>query len=82
MTRDEIYTVLTDVFRDVFDDDSITPHDAMTAADVEDWDSLSHIRLIVSVEERFATRFNTVEINDLKNVGDFVNLIDRKLSGR
>lgn len=80
MTRDEIYSVLNDVFRDVFDDDSITPHDEMTAADVEDWDSLSHIRLVVSVEEKLGLTFTTIEINDLKNVGDFVSLIDRKLN--
>lgn len=80
MTRDEIYSVLNDVFRDVFDDDSISPHDEMTAADVEDWDSLSHIRLVVSVEEKLGLMFTTIEINDLKNVGDFVSLIDRKLN--
>lgn len=80
MTRDEIYGVLTEVFQDVFDDDTLKPHDAMTAADVDDWDSLSHIRLVVSVEEKLGVRFTTIEINDLKNVGDFVSLIDRKVN--
>lgn len=78
MTREKIYAVLTEVFRDVFDDDSIAPRDSMTAADVDGWDSLSHIRLVVSVEEKLGLRFSTIEINDLKNVGDFVELISRK----
>jgi acyl carrier protein len=81
MTRAEIFAALTKVFRDVFDDESITPRDDMTAADVEGWDSLSHIRLVVPVEEELGLRFETKEINDLKNVGDFANLIDRKLNG-
>lgn len=78
MDRGGIFSVLTGLFRDVFDDDSVTPHESMTAADVEGWDSLSHIRLVVAVEEKFSLRFTTVEINDLKNVGDFVDLIMRK----
>ena len=82
MNRDEIYATLTSVFRDVFDDNSIVPKDEMTAADVEGWDSLSHIRLVVAVEEKLGLRFATLEINDLKNVGDFVNLINRKQSER
>ena len=51
MTREEVFDKLTEVFRTVFDDDSITLSDSTTSADIEDWDSLEHIDLIVSVEK-------------------------------
>ena len=54
-----IYQRLTPIFREVFDDDEIKPYAEMTAADVNDWDSLSNIRLVVSVEEEFGIRFST-----------------------
>lgn len=53
MTREEAYRKLNDIFQDVFDDDSIIVEDGTTAADIEDWDSLEHINLIVAVERAF-----------------------------
>jgi acyl carrier protein len=73
-----IYQNLQTIFRDVFDDDSITPHPGMTAADVEGWDSLGHIRLMVAVEERFGIKFSAFEINSWPNVGALVNSIQNK----
>lgn len=70
---------LTDIFRSVFDDESIEIFDAMTAADVEDWDSLNHVNLIVAVERAFKVRFTTKEISALANVGEFVQLIGRRI---
>jgi acyl carrier protein len=67
------------VFRDVFDDESIVLHDEMSAKDVDGWDSLSHVQLIVAVESAFDIEFETAEISELKNVGDFINLIQKKL---
>lgn len=78
MTRDEIHRRLKPLFHDVFDDDTIDPHDHMTAADVDNWDSLTNIRLIVAVEEEFGVQFTTAEISFLENVGTFVSLIQRK----
>lgn len=78
MTQDDILSKLTPVFRDVFDDDSLTPTSQMTANDVEEWDSLSHIRLIVAVEKAFNIKFSAAEIGALKNVGDIVELIKSK----
>jgi acyl carrier protein len=80
MTRDEIYANLTDVFHDVFDDDSITLRDDTTASDIADWDSQSHINLILAAEMRFGVRFRTSELDSLKNVGDFVSVIESKLA--
>ena len=80
MTETEIYAVLAPVFQDVFDDDTIVPHADMTADDVEEWDSLSHIRLVLSVERAFGIRIATAELTNLKTVGDLVRLIEAKLS--
>ena len=75
----EIYEELTRVFRNVFDDDALVLRPAMTAADVEGWDSLTHIRLILSVERAFRVRFSATEVGRLKNIGEFVEFIKAKL---
>lgn len=69
---------LTNVFREVFDDESIALNPGMTADDIDDWDSLSHIRLVLSVEKEFGLKFSAAEIGALKNVGDFLTLIETK----
>jgi acyl carrier protein len=79
MQNAEILAKMTPVFRDVFDDDELVINDAMTAEDVEGWDSLNHIRLIVSIERAFALKFSASETGKLKNVGEFVELIRSKL---
>ncbi|MBR3602267.1 MAG: acyl carrier protein [Lachnospiraceae bacterium] len=71
---------LTEVFQDVFDDDELELFDEMTAEDVEDWTSLTHIQLIVAVEKKFGVKFTTVEVMKLKNVGEFIALIEKKLA--
>jgi acyl carrier protein len=73
-----IYSKLTTVFHDVFDDESIQLTPELTAEDVDSWDSLQHIRLIVSAEKAFAVKFSAAEVGLLKNVGDFVALIKSK----
>ena len=79
MERSEIEQRLTGIFREVFDDDAIELHDAMTAKDVEEWDSLNHINLIVAVERAFRVKFTTKEVSTLANVGEFITLIGGKL---
>ena len=71
----EIYTKLTTIFRDVFDDDSIELNSEMTADDVAEWDSMSHIRLILTIEREFKKTFPASRVSQLKNVGDLVSLI-------
>lgn len=73
-----IYTRLAPIFQEVFDDDSIQPHPEMTAAEVSAWDSLSNIRLVVAVEEEFKIQFTTGEVAGLKNVGEFVDVIQKR----
>jgi acyl carrier protein len=78
MVRSIVITRLNGVFQDIFDDPSLQVSDGMTAADVEGWDSLSHINLIVAVEKEFGIRMTTAEVRGLKNVGDFITLISAK----
>ena len=75
MTREEVYEKLDEVFQDVFDDESIHVSDATTANDIEDWDSLEHINLIVAVERCFGIKFTMGETTGLKNVGEMVDRI-------
>jgi acyl carrier protein len=78
MTESDIYAALVEVFRDVFDDDTITIGPATTASDIEGWDSQAHVSLVVATEMRLGIRFRTSEIERLSNVGDFVQLIGAK----
>jgi acyl carrier protein len=71
----QIYGKLTEVFHDVFDDDSIEVTPELSASDVDGWDSLMHIRLILTVEKAFKVKFSTSEIGKLANVGELVALI-------
>lgn len=80
MNREEIYRTLTEVFRDVFDDESLEIGDETTADDIEDWDSLTHITLLSSVEDAFDIRFDMKAVHGLKNVGEMVDLIARLVS--
>jgi acyl carrier protein len=75
MDEPQIYTRLVEVFHDVFDDDSIEVTPQLTAKDVDGWDSLAHIRLILTVEKAFKIKFSTSEIGKLENVGELVKLI-------
>jgi acyl carrier protein len=69
---------LTEVFRTVFDQPTLTLYDTMTAADVENWDSLNHIDLIVAIEKKFRIKFTTREVTGLKTVGDLAELTAKK----
>ena len=80
MTRGEIFNKLTGVFRDVFDDETIIIGEETTAADIDGWDSLEHINLVAAAEEEFGVKFSMGEVVTLKNVGQMVDLISKKLS--
>ena len=80
MERKEIFERLNNVFRDVFDDDSIVVTETTTAKDIEDWDSLEHINLVVAVEQEFGIKFNMGEVITMKNVGDMVDIIISRIS--
>lgn len=69
---------LRSIFRDVFLDDTIQLTRDMTAKDIEAWDSLSHINLLVAIEQEFGFRFEMREVKNLKNVGEMIDLIQKK----
>lgn len=79
MTRNEIIEKLTAIFHEIFGDDSIVLRDDMTSADVENWDSLTHMLMITTVESEFGIKFKLKELNKLKLVGDLVSIIEAKL---
>jgi len=78
MDEPQIYARLTEIFHDVFDEDSIELTPELSAKDVDGWDSLAHIRLILTVEKAFKIKFSTSEIGKLENVGDPVKLIEAR----
>ncbi len=78
MSEREIITRLTEVFRDVFDDEDIVISAETTADDIEDWDSIEHITLIGAVEEEFGMRFKMGEVSGMHNVGEMVNIIAQR----
>ena len=75
MNKTEIFEKLNEIFRDVFDDESITVTESTTAADIEDWDSLSHIMLLSAIEDEFGIKFDMKAVQGLKNVGAMAELI-------
>ncbi len=70
---------LNEIFCEVFDDDDIELTPEMTADDVDGWDSLSHVNLIVTIETRFKIRFTQKELLTFKNAGDLMNSIESKI---
>lgn len=79
MTREEIFNRLTKVFQDVFDDEEISLTDNTVSSDIEDWDSLNHINLVVSVEKEFGIKFSMGETQKMKNVGEMVSIIQERI---
>lgn len=75
MTREEVFERLTEVFREVFDDEEIELTDSTTADDIEDWDSFEHINLVVAVEEEFSFKIPMGKVVTMKNVGEMVDII-------
>lgn len=75
MNREELNERLTEVFRDVFDDDSIVITSRTTADDIEDWDSIEHITLIGAVEDEFGMKFKMGEVSGMNNVGEMMRII-------
>jgi acyl carrier protein len=76
----EITEKLTNVFREVFDDETINLHEEMTADDVDAWDSLSHVNLMIAIELAFDIEFKQNEIQSFSNVGELMKSIEEKIS--
>lgn len=75
MSREEVFDKLQEIFADVFDDDTLEITEETNSNDIEDWDSLEQINLVVAIEKVFSLKFNMTEVGKLKNVGEMVDLI-------
>lgn len=80
MKREEVFTELTNIFRDNFEDDTIELSDDTSADDIEGWDSMEQVNLIVIIQEKFKIKFNIDEVNAMKNVGEMVDYILQKIN--
>jgi acyl carrier protein len=76
----ELQDRLNQIFREVFDNDDINIALDMTANDIDGWDSLSHVNLIVAIETKFNIRFSNKELMTFKNIGDLLNCISKKIT--
>lgn len=81
MTSDETLNRVREVLKDVLDDDALEVGARTVASDVDGWDSLNHVRIMISIEKAFGIRFSAAETKKLANVGELVKLIDAKKSG-
>ena len=79
MNRTEIMAKLNEIFCDVFDDEDIVLTDATNSDDIEDWDSLEQINLLVAIEKKYSIKFKLDDVAKLANVGDMVSLIEKML---
>ena len=70
---------LQEIFRDIFDDEKLIITEDMSANDIEDWDSLAQINLIIAIEKEFKVKFNLEEVSNLKNIGEMLELLSKKI---
>jgi len=80
MTREQILEKVTDIFKDIIDNDDIVLTDDTVAADVEDWDSLNHMQIIAGIEKTFRFKFSSTEIYQFKNVGGLIDAIATRVN--
>ncbi len=72
---------LQEIFRDVFDEEELELTEGTSAKDIEDWDSFAQIQLVVAIEKHFDVRFHVDEVGTLKNVGEIIQLIEKRMKG-
>lgn len=76
--RDVIKKRLNNVFQEVFQDEIIEIFDEMSANDIEEWDSLRHIILVLAIEKEFGLQLNAAELGQLKNVGEMLDILEKR----
>jgi acyl carrier protein len=79
MERTTMLQQINDIFIDILDDEAIVLNESTTAADVDEWDSLNHIQLVVAIEKHFKIRFSSKEIQSWNNVGEMMDCIQGKI---
>lgn len=78
MERNELLILINTIFRDIFDNEDVVVEESTTANDVEEWDSLTHIQLVVAIEKYFKIRFTSIEIQSWKNVREMLDCIQNR----
>lgn len=78
MTREELFGKVQEIFRDIFDDETLEITDSTNSSDIDDWDSLNHINLVVAIEKEIGIKFSFEELAVLKDVGAMVDLMMKK----
>ena len=79
MTRTEMLDIITGIFREAFEDDSLVITEKTFSGDIEDWDSLMQITLVTAIEDRFNIEFLLNDVTSMQNVGDMMDIIEREL---
>ena len=79
MERKDILSQIKDIFIDTLDNEEIVIEETTQATDVDEWDSLTHIMLVVAIEKNFKMKFNSAEILSWKNIGEMVNCVEGKI---
>ncbi len=82
MDKAEVLSQVRDILADVLDLPDLAVTEQTTAEDVEGWDSFNHINIVVAIESKFGIKFHTAEVEELRNVGDLVELVEKKLANR
>ncbi len=78
MKRDQILATVTLIMQDLLDDENIQLADATTASDVELWDSVVHVKLMIAIESRYNIRFDTDELTSSETIGELIDMIESK----
>lgn len=78
----DLLSEIQDVFRDIFDDDTLVITRESNASTVEDWDSLAHVNLVTAIEKKYRIKFGLGELQELKNVGDMIDLVQKKIAAK
>jgi acyl carrier protein len=73
---------IQEIFRDIFDEPNLVITRESSASTVEEWDSLAHVNLLTAIEKRYKVKFALAEQNELKNVGDLIDLLDKKIAAK
>ncbi|MBQ9567174.1 MAG: acyl carrier protein [Lachnospiraceae bacterium] len=81
MSREEVFEEVRKIFRDNFDDEELVIVDETNSKDIDDWDSIEHINLVIAMEKRFGLKFDIREVGKLANVGEMVDLIVSMMGG-
>ena len=80
MNKENIFGSVQNIFREVFDEEDLIIGNETNSEDIEEWDSLNHINLVISIEKQFGIRFMTGELQLLKDVGEMIDLLDIKIN--